>query len=72
MLSVIKRGFKNTDWDVVSGISPNETSYKLSGLSGGDKYVYKVGLEKGDEQIISEKKKFKTKREWGLFKTTCF
>ena len=63
-----KAGYENTEWDVVSDISPEKTSLALDDLNGGDKYVYKVGIEKGDEQIVSDKKKFKTKREWGLFK----
>ncbi|MFK8037605.1 MAG: Na/Pi cotransporter family protein [Crocinitomicaceae bacterium] len=63
-----KAGFENTDWDVISNISIDDTKYKLVDLAGGDKYVFKIGLEKGEQQVLSDKKKFKTEREWGLFK----
>ncbi|MFK8046449.1 MAG: Na/Pi symporter [Crocinitomicaceae bacterium] len=63
-----KAGFDNADWVVVPNIALDDTKYKLTELKGGEKYVFKVGLQKGEEVILSEKKKFKTKREWGLFK----
>jgi len=63
-----KAGFDKSDWTVIDNIAITETSYTLKELNGGDKYVYKIGVQKGDEMILSEKKKFKTKREWGIFK----
>ena len=63
-----KAKFKNSDWIEIKDIPVTETSYSLKELNGGDKYVYKVGIEKGDKQIFSEKKKFKTTRKWGVFK----
>ncbi|MEN8928796.1 MAG: Na/Pi cotransporter family protein, partial [Flavobacteriales bacterium] len=63
-----KKGFDNSDWTVVKDIPLATTHFPLEDLIGGEKYVYKLGIEKGDNQIFSSKKKFKTKREWGLFR----
>ncbi|MEZ7901793.1 MAG: Na/Pi cotransporter family protein [Flavobacteriales bacterium] len=63
-----KKGFDNSDWTELNNIPLATTHYKLEGLTGGAKYVYKVGIEKEDDHIFSSKQKFKTEREWGLFR----
>ncbi len=63
-----KNGFANSDWTEVKNIPLATTHFPLEKLIGGEKYVYKVGIEKGDEHIFSSKQKFKTEREWGLFR----
>ena len=56
-------------WEVIDTISINEVAYKISDLSGGTNYVYKVGLNLDNNQTIwSEEGKFKTERSWGVFK----
>jgi phosphate:Na+ symporter len=56
-------------WKYIEDISINEVSYKLKELVGGDKYVYNVGLNLGEQIIWSKTGKFTTERSWGLFKT---
>lgn len=63
-----KSGYKNSEWTEIKDLPLSSTHYKLKNLAGGTKHVYKVGLEKTDHQIFSSKKKFKTKRQWGLFR----
>ena len=63
-----KAEFKNSDWTEIKDISLSKTSHSLKDLNGGDKYVFKVGISNGEKQIFSEKGKFKTEREWGIFK----
>ena len=63
-----KSGYANADWNSIHDIPLTSTHYKLEGLKGGEKHVYKIGVEKGDKQVFSEKQKFQTKRPWGLFR----
>ncbi|MEN8793327.1 MAG: Na/Pi cotransporter family protein [Flavobacteriales bacterium] len=63
-----KAGFKNSEWTKVHDIPLSSTHFKLKNLAGGEKYVYKVGIEKGEEQVFSGKMKFETERPWGLFR----
>jgi phosphate:Na+ symporter len=63
-----KGGYANSDWTSVHDIPLDATHYKLQGLKGGEKHVYKIGIEKGDVQVFSDKKKFKTERAWGIFR----
>ncbi len=63
-----KAGYKNSEWTKIHDIPLASTHFKLKNLAGGEKYVYKVGIEKGEVQVFSEKKKFETLRAWGLFK----
>jgi phosphate:Na+ symporter len=55
-------------WIQMNHISPNTVKYKIQELVGGEKYVYKVGLDLGDEIIWSQKHKFSVERRWGIFK----
>ena len=63
-----KAGYEGSEWKSVHDIPLASTHHKLTELAGGEKYVYKVGIEKGDVQIFSDKQKFETKRPWGLFR----
>lgn len=63
-----KAKVEGVEWSHVDGIDVLETSYALKELSGGEKYVLKVGLTDGTNTIWSNKAKFKTKRGWGVFK----
>lgn len=63
-----KSGYANSDWNSIHEIPLTSTHYKLEGLKGGEKHVYKIGVEKGNKQVFSEKQKFQTKRPWGLFR----
>ncbi|MCG8575615.1 MAG: Na/Pi cotransporter family protein [Flavobacteriales bacterium] len=57
-------------WEKVKAIPiMNTVSHEIKELTGGEKYVYKVGLDLGDQIIWSKKGKFETERAWGLFKT---
>ncbi|MEO9532340.1 MAG: Na/Pi cotransporter family protein [Crocinitomicaceae bacterium] len=55
-------------WMKEEQISINKVKYKLKELIGGEDYVYKVGLNLGDQVIWSDKGKVKTERSWGIFK----
>lgn len=55
-------------WVEKDDISINKVKVKLKELTGGEDYVYKVGLNLGDQTIWSEKGKIKTERSWGIFK----
>jgi len=59
---------KGVEWSHIDNVDVLETSYKLKELSGGEKYVLKLGLTDGENTIWSNKAKFKTKRGWGVFK----
>lgn len=63
-----KSGYKNSEWTEEKNIPLSSTHFKLNDLKGGEKYVYKVGIEKEGNKIFSKKKKFKTKRPWGIFR----
>lgn len=56
-------------WIEIKDVSINRVSWKLDSLVGGEKYVYKVGLDLGEEVVWSETGKFDADRAWGLFKT---
>jgi len=55
-------------WTVEENISINTVKHKVASLSGGEKYVYKVGLNVGEQTVWSKKGKFTTERAWGIFK----
>lgn len=55
-------------WIKVEGISINSVKEKIAELSGGENYVYKVGLNAGGKTFWSAKGKVKTERAWGIFK----
>lgn len=55
-------------WEYLDYISINNVNQKLEDLEGGQKFVYKVGLNTGRQIIWSEKGKFETERAWGMFK----
>lgn len=55
-------------WTEVHDLDLNTVQYKIDQLAGGEKYVYKIGLNTGDEIVWSEKGEFKSDRAWGLFK----
>ena len=63
-----KSGYANSDWTVIKNLDIKKTSYTIKNLSGGEKYVYKIGLKRGKEEIWSEKGKVETDQPWGLFK----
>ena len=63
-----KAEVKGVEWEHVDNIDILETSYALKALSGGEKYVLKLGLTDGETSVWSNKAKFKTKRGWGVFK----
>jgi len=55
-------------WTKIEDISINDVKLKLKELSGGESYVYKVGIHTGSQTIWSKGGKFKTERTWGIFK----
>ncbi len=55
-------------WTQIDDISINKVSYKLEDISGGESYVYKVGINTGDKIVWGKESKFKTERAWGLFR----
>jgi len=63
-----KAGVVGVEWTQIDKIDVKETSFSLKELSGGEKYVLKLGLTNGDNTVWSNKAKFKTKRGWGVFK----
>ncbi len=63
-----KSGYANSEWTKIKNLPLNTTSYEIEDLIGGEKYVYKIGIIKGDQAIWSEKGKAETERVWGLFR----
>jgi phosphate:Na+ symporter len=63
-----KAEMEGVEWSHVDDIAVTETSHFLKNLTGGEKYVLKVGVSDGNESIWSGKAKFKTERGWGVFK----
>jgi phosphate:Na+ symporter len=63
-----KKEMEGVEWSHVDDISVTETSYTLKELTGGDKYILKVGVSNGIQTIWSTKAKFTTGRGWGVFK----
>jgi phosphate:Na+ symporter len=63
-----KDGYANAAWYKTKNIDLKATNYALEDLIGGEKYVYKIGLKKGNEEIWSEKGKIETESPWGIFK----
>ncbi len=63
-----KEGYANSEWSKIDNIPLNTISYKVEDLIGGEKYVFKIGVVNGEEEVFSEKAKVETKRAWGLFK----
>jgi phosphate:Na+ symporter len=63
-----KSGYENSEWTTVKNIDIKSTTYSIENLTGGEKYVFKVGIEKGDDAYFSEKGKVTPERSWGLFK----
>jgi phosphate:Na+ symporter len=55
-------------WTKEENISINTVKHKVENLTGGEKFVYKVGLNVGEQTIWSKKGKFTTERAWGIFK----
>lgn len=56
-------------WTYINDISINKVKVKIDeGISGGQDYVYKVGLVADGKTFWSESKKVKTERSWGIFK----
>ena len=63
-----KKDSTRSKWGVQKDISINKINHTVEDLQGDQKYVYKVGLDLGDQVVWSDKGKFKTERSWGLFK----
>ena len=78
-----KKVNKGKEWNYSPVIDAKTTSFKLDGMSGGDKYVWEIGclkdgsdiskvlvngIPKSDDLIWSSKGKYQTERAWGLFK----
>ena len=56
-------------WKKVEDISINSVKEKIdTEITGGENYVYKVGLNVDDRTIWSKKGKVKTERAWGIFR----
>jgi len=50
-------------------ITIDDVAFTQKELSGGTNYVYKIGVDLGNDTTIwSKKGKFKAKRSWGIFK----
>ncbi len=64
----IEMGIPGADWNYIKDIPVTESSFKLEGLSGPEKYYFCVGLNNGTETIWSSEKKFETERAWGILK----
>lgn len=55
-------------WTKIEDISINSVKEKIAELSGGENYVYKVGMHADEKTFWSKKGKVKTERTWGIFK----
>lgn len=55
-------------WKKIEDISINTVKQKITELSGGEKYVYKIGLVTNNATVWSSKGKFQAERTWGIFK----
>ena len=67
-----KQNANNKDkspWTYISDISLNKVSHTINELSGGESYVYKVGIKLDDTHTVwSSTGKFGAERTWGIFK----
>ncbi len=74
---------KGKPWKYSPVIDASETSFKLDGMKGGEKYVWKIGcmadgsdinavlkngVPESEDMVWSDKGKYKTERAWGLYK----
>ncbi|MDX1350924.1 MAG: Na/Pi symporter, partial [Putridiphycobacter sp.] len=55
-------------WKYEKDISINKVAKKIKDLSGGESYVYKLGLVVEGKTIWADKGKFEAERTWGIFK----
>jgi len=78
-----KKVEKGKGWKYSPVIDSKSTSFKIEGMSSGEKYVWKIGCLKdgsdikkvlkngvpqSEDLVWSGKGKFKTLRDWGLYK----
>ncbi|PZE18961.1 Na/Pi cotransporter family protein [Putridiphycobacter roseus] len=59
---------EKSPWITEDDISINKVSYKIKELSGGESYVYKIGVDTGEKIIWAKEGKFTAERTWGIFK----
>ncbi len=59
---------EKSPWIVEEDIPINKVKKKIDELVGGEKYVYKIGLNLDNKTIWSKKGKFETERAWGIFR----
>src|SRR5699024_10859672 len=62
-----KKGYTNTGWETIKGIDLKETAYSVKELEGDEKYVFRIGLDDGENVYWSEENTIKTEQSWGLF-----
>lgn len=78
-----KKVEKGKPWKYSPVIDAKSTSFKLEGMSSGEKYVWQIGclkdgsdinnilkngIPESDNLVWSDKGKYKTLRDWGLYK----
>lgn len=63
-----KNNSEKSPWIKEENISINDVKFKIENLSGGEKYVYKIGLNAGGNTTWSKKGKYTAERSWGIFK----
>ena len=63
-----KSNKEKAPWVIKKDISINKVSHKLKELTGGESYIYNIGLDTGDKVIWSKEGKFSAERTWGIFK----
>lgn len=55
-------------WIVIENISINKVKEKIEELTGGESYVYKVGLNIDGKTFWAKEGKCTTERSWGIFR----
>ena len=63
-----KANKEKSPWIQEDNLDINTVKHKIKDLSGGEKYVYKVGINLDDKTVWSKKGKFTTERAWGIFR----
>lgn len=63
----LEKGYSATDWKTVQPIKITQTQHTLNNLTGGEDYVFKLGLSNTKETVWSEIKNITPHKNWGVF-----
>ena len=64
----IKELATGASWSQIDNLDIEKTSFTFKELKGGTKYIFKVGIDDGQNVVWSKAGKFKPVRSWGVFK----